>query len=119
MSEEEITSMLQKLAKDIRSIAESLPADEAAAETVSSAGIDPAKAIKEKVIICVECGQTFKLLTKKHLSLHGLTPAEYRARCGYKKTTALVCKSLQRERRKKMRDMKLWERRRGAAAAAS
>ena len=30
---------------------------------------------------------------------------------GYKKTQALACKSLARERRAKMKDMKLWERR--------
>ena len=53
----------------------------------------------------------FKILTKKHIATHGLTVEEYRERCGYKKGTPLVCKSLQRERRKKMKDMKLWERR--------
>lgn len=108
MNEDEISSMLQKLARDIRSISESLPSEDAVEE---SPGIDPAKAIKEKNIICVECGRAFKLLTKKHLASHNLTPEEYRERCGYKKNTPLVCKALQRERRKKMRDMKLWERR--------
>lgn len=112
MTEDEITSMLQKLTRDIRSISESLPSEDGVEE---SSGIDPAKAIKEKNIICVECGKSFKLLTKKHLATHGLTPEEYRERCGYKKNTPLVCKALQRERRKKMRDMKLWERRRDNA----
>lgn len=109
MTEEEITSMLQNLTKGIRSISESLPAEDGVEE---ASGIDPAKAIKEKNIVCVECGRSFKLLTKKHLATHGLTPEEYRERCGYKKNTPLVCKSLQRERRKKMKDLKLWERRR-------
>lgn len=109
MTEEEITSMLQNLTKGIRSISESLPAEDGGEEV---SGIDPAKAIKEKNIVCVECGRSFKLLTKKHLATHGLTPEEYRERCGYKKNTPLVCKSLQRDRRKKMKDMKLWERRR-------
>lgn len=108
MTEDEITSMLQKLTRGIRSISESLPAEDGAEEGL---GIDASKAIKEKNIICVECGKSFKLLTKKHLATHGLTPEEYRERCGYKKGTPLVCKSLQRERRKKMKDMKLWERR--------
>lgn len=112
MTEDEITSMLQKLTNGIRAISENLPAEDGAEE---GPGIDPAKAIKEKNIICVECGRPFKLLTKKHLATHGLTPEEYRERCGYKKNTPLVCKSLQRERRKKMKDMKLWERRRDHA----
>ena len=38
--------------------------------------------------------------------------AEYREKWGLKKDTPLVCKGLQRERRKKMKDMKLWEKRR-------
>lgn len=109
MTEEEITSMLQKLTKGIRSISESLPLEDSEEGT---SAMDPSKAIKEKNIICVACGRSFKLLTKKHLATHGLTPEEYRERCGYKKNTPLVCKSLQRERRKKMKDMKLWERRR-------
>lgn len=112
MTEDEITSMLQKLTNGIRAISENLPTDDGQDE---GSGIDPAKAIKEKNIVCVECGRSFKLLTKKHLSTHGLTPEEYRERCGYKKNTPLVCKSLQRERRKKMKDMKLWERRRDHA----
>ncbi|MDL2313943.1 MucR family transcriptional regulator [Desulfovibrio sp. OttesenSCG-928-C14] len=111
MSEEEITSMLQKLAKEIRSISEAIPSEEA--EEI--ADIDAAKAIKEKTITCVECGRAFKLLTKKHLATHSLTPEEYRAKHGYKKNLPLVCKSLQRERRKKMKDMKLWERRKEKA----
>lgn len=111
MTEEEITSMLQKLTRDIRAISESLPSE----NPEDAPAIEPAKAIKEKNIVCVECGRSFKLLTKKHLATHGLTPEAYRERCGYKKGTPLVCKSLQRERRKKMKEMKLWERRRDNA----
>lgn len=106
MTEEEITTMVKKLAESIRDISESVPAAADEEEL-----IDPKKAIKEKSITCVVCGKSFKLLTKKHLASHGLTPDEYRERCGYKKGTPLVCKSLQRERRKKMQSMRLWERR--------
>ena len=107
MTEEEITAMVRKLAAGIRSIGESA----SAAVEIFSDAIDPSKAIKEKSITCVECGKSFKLLTKKHLATHGYTAEEYREHCGYKKGTPLVCKALQRERRKKMRDMRLWERR--------
>ena len=107
MTEEEITTMIKKLAVGIKAISEGTELPSSADEDA----IDPAKAIKEKSITCVKCGKSFKLLTKKHLMSHGLTPEEYRESCGYKKGTPLVCKSLQRERRKKMRSMKLWERR--------
>ena len=114
MNEEEITTMVKKLAEGIRNIGEGygIRVEEEAGS------IDPKKAIKEKTITCVLCGKAFKLLTKKHIALHGLTVEEYRERCGYKKGTPLVCKSLQRERRKKMKDMRLWERRTTATAAS-
>lgn len=112
MTEEEITSMVQKLSKDLRMLSD----DDAQAETLSEpiAG-DAKKTIREKTITCMECGKSFKILTKKHLASHGLTPLEYREKYGLKKTSPLVCKSLQRERRRKMKDMKLWEKRRRAA----
>ncbi|MDL2285728.1 MucR family transcriptional regulator [Desulfovibrio sp. OttesenSCG-928-F07] len=107
MTEEEITSMLQTLTRSIRAISESLPPENAD----GAPAVDPAKAIKEKSITCAECGKSFKLLTQKHLKTHDLTPDEYREKHGYKKGTSLACKALQRERSKKMKDMKLWERR--------
>ncbi|MDR3073766.1 MAG: MucR family transcriptional regulator [Deltaproteobacteria bacterium] len=107
MTEEAISTMISKLSVGIRAIDEGSALPQGKEET----GLDPAKMIKEKSITCVECGKSFKLLTKKHLATHGLTPEEYRERCGYKKGTPLVCKALQRGRRKKMQSMKLWERR--------
>ena len=108
MSEDEMTTMLKKLADGIRMLGENPSAFEEEEDVVS---IDPKKAIKEKSITCVICGKAFKLLTKKHLAIHGFSAETYREHCGYKKGTPLVCKSLQRERRKKMKDMRLWERR--------
>ena len=114
MTDEEITSMLKNVAAGIQAAAEadSLPTEPAAP------AVDPAKAIKESSVLCLECGKSFKVLTKKHLAAHGITPEEYRAKYGYKKGAPLAAKSLQRERRKKMKDMRLWERRRKPAAAA-
>jgi predicted transcriptional regulator len=106
MTEEEITSMVQKLSAGIKAIAEGdIP------ETAVQATVDPQKAIREKTILCCICGKSFKVITKKHLATHGLTPEEYREKCGYKKKLPLVCKSLQRERRKKMKEMQLWTKR--------
>ena len=107
MNEEEITTMVRKLAEGIRAIGDGCTSTSEEEES----SIDPKKAIKEKSITCVVCGKSFKLLTKKHLGTHGFTAESYREHCGYKKGTPLVCKSLQRERRKKMKDMRLWERR--------
>ena len=110
MGEDEIMAMVQKLSRDLRSIDEG----EAVAEGAEADPSEAKKAIKEKTISCMECGRSFKIITKKHLALHGLTPAEYREKWGYKRNTALACKSLQRERRRNMQEMKLWERRKKA-----
>ena len=106
MTEDEITSMVKTLAEGIQNVAEG---EEKKEPTKPS--IDPKKAIREKSIVCLECGKSFKVLTKKHLASHDLTPEEYKEKWGYKKSTSLVARGLARERRKKMQEMKLWEKR--------
>ncbi len=109
MTEEEITAMVAKLSACIRSLDAS---QETVSEDIAPAVIpDAKKAIKERTITCLESGKAFKVLTKRHLAKYGLTPEEYREKWGYPRGLPLVCKALQRERRKKMREMKLWERR--------
>lgn len=106
MSEEEISSMVRALAAVIRQIVvgETAPVPAVA---------DPAaRQISETSITCLECGKSFKLLTRRHLLSHEMTADEYREKWGYPAGLPLVCKSLQRVRRKKMKDMKLWEKRR-------
>ena len=109
MTEDEIISMVKSVAQGIAAVSTgqiaTINADAAAP------AIDPKKAIKEASVTCLECGKSFKVITKKHLASHGLTPEEYKEKFGYKKTQALASKALVRERRAKMKDMKLWERR--------
>ena len=112
MNEEKITSMIKALAGSIRGVAEGIAP---AIETEPAA--DPKNAIKEKSVTCCECVKSFKVLTKRHLAIHGLTPEQYREKYGYKKGTSLVAKSLARSRRKTMQDMKLWEKRKKAPKA--
>lgn len=107
MSEEEITSMVKNLSHHLRNL-EELPMEQ---EEPAPVSVSPSKSIKEKTITCLECGKSFKIITKKHLMTHNLDANSYREKWGIKKTTPLVCKELQRERRKKMREMKLWEKR--------
>ncbi len=108
MTEDEMLSMVRTIANGIQNMG-----GQRCEEEEGEISADPKKAVKEKSIQCLECGKAFKILTKKHLGTHNLTPDEYRAKYGYPKKAALVCKSLQRERRKKMKDMKLWEKRTG------
>ena len=112
MTEDEITSMIRSLAQNIRGVAEG-----AAPAVEGEPAVDPKNAIREKSVLCCECGKSFKVLTKRHLATHGLTPEEYREKYGYKKGTSLVAKSLARDRRKTMQGMKLWEKRKKAPKA--
>lgn len=106
MTEEEITSMMRSLAESIRAASDgTTPVQE------DEPMVDPKNAIREKSVICCECGKSFKVLTKRHLASHGLSPEDYKEKYGYKKGTSLVAKSLARDRRKTMQGMKLWEKR--------
>ena len=111
MTEEEITKFVATLAAQLRSIADGQKVElKGGASEISLE--DAKKSVKEKSVTCLECGKSFKILTKRHLAQHGLTSEEYRAKYGLKKHAPLVCKALQRERRKKMESMQLWEKRR-------
>ena len=113
MSEEEITSMVQSLSKQLKVIMSGGEA-QAKDEQPQEPAVDPKKAIREKSVVCLECGKTFKVLTKKHLATHGLTPEEYKEKWGFKKNQPLIAKGLARERKKKMNEMQLWKRRKNA-----
>jgi predicted transcriptional regulator len=109
MTEEEIASMLDALVGKFKKLGYAEQTDEGLPETTANA--DNKKSIKENSIVCLECGKSFKILSRRHLASHGLDPASYREKFGLKPKTSLIAKGLQRERRNKMKDMKLWERR--------
>ena len=107
MSPDEITQFVINLASKLKAASEgcSCSSEDESAPTVSGKN-----SIKETSVICLECGKKFKMLSKKHIESHGLTVEEYKEKYGIKKNVPLVAKGLVRERRKKMQEMKLWER---------
>lgn len=109
MSPTELSNYIRETAEELRLAAEGPQEIEPTVQEQALA-VNPKLAIKENTIACVVCGQKFKLLTSKHLASHGLTKESYCELAGYKKKTPLACKALQRARREKMQDMKLWER---------
>ncbi|MEF8942769.1 MAG: MucR family transcriptional regulator [Desulfohalobiaceae bacterium] len=109
MTEDEIASLVQNLANSLRNLEAGKPAE--GSRQHQEPAVDPKKAIREKSVICLECGASFKLLSKKHLAQHELTPQEYKEKWGFKSNQALVAKSLSRKRRQKMQEMELWKRR--------
>ena len=62
--------------------------------------LHPEKSLQKNKVICLECGQDFKMLSPKHLKSHGLTSREYRVKYGFSLRQPLCAKSLS-ERRKK------------------
>ncbi|MDZ7642231.1 MAG: MucR family transcriptional regulator [Desulfurivibrio sp.] len=60
----------------------------------------PGKSIQKHKIVCLECGEEFKMISPKHLRSHGLTGREYRRKWGLPLRQALCARELS-ERRKK------------------
>lgn len=50
-----------------------------------------------------------KVLTTRHLAIHGPNVVSYREKCGLNKGMLLTCKELHRTRHAKMKGMKIWE----------
>ncbi|MBU4261724.1 MAG: MucR family transcriptional regulator [Proteobacteria bacterium] len=105
MSAEDITSSLQ----NTFNVLQVLQANEVSAEAVpvgeekkdeNTVEVAPEKSILRNKIICLECGQSFKLLSPKHLASHGLNGKDYRRKYGFPLRQPLCAKALS-ERRKK------------------
>lgn len=67
---------------------------------VSSPQITPQKSILKNKIICLECGEEFKMLSPKHLRSHDLTGREYRIKYGFSLRQPLCAKALSEKRKK-------------------
>lgn len=70
------------------------------AEETTAPKLMPENSILNDKIICLECGAEFKQLTEKHLTIHSMTPKEYRKKYGFTSRTPLAAKSLTRARSK-------------------
>ena len=113
MTAQEVVAYAREVAAGIRQLQGN------AVTGATEPAVNPKDAVRETSVVCLECGAKFKMLTKRHLAQHGLTPEEYKAKWGLKKGSSLACKSIQRMRRQKMQDMQLWTRRKGSEPEAS
>ena len=77
---------------------------EGTAGAVIVPGMTPEKSIQKNKIVCLECGQEFKMLSPKHLRSHGLTGREYRGKWGFALRQPLCAKSLSERRKKAGKD---------------
>ena len=103
-----------EVANYIRELAQQLEAAMSPEESPQMPPVEPKNSIGESYVTCLECGKKFKVMGNRHLKTHGLTTKEYKAKWGLKKDVSLAAKCLVRMRRKKMQDMRLWERKASA-----
>ena len=108
LSAEEINELIQQTYESLKKV----KVDEEGGEGEEGAGpaMDPKKSIKQNSVTCLECGKKFKILTKRHLKEHGLTPKEYKAKYGFKARQPLSAKSLSAKRRKVAKEQNLGQR---------
>ncbi len=101
LSPEEIAESLRmvfRTLKEVQQQGEALDLEEASAA-------DPQASIQRNRVICLECGKAFKLLSNRHLALHGLTPREYKQKHGIRMTQALSARTLSARRRKLAKEL--------------
>lgn len=100
MSIEEMQSALNKTFETLQTL-QKLESGQEVAETETAAPqIVPQKSILKNKIICLECGEEFKMLSPKHLRSHDLTGREYRVKYGFSLRQPLCAKALSEKRKK-------------------
>lgn len=67
------------------------------------------KSISRHSIMCLECGQSFKQLSIRHLSQHDLEARSYRQKYGIPMTQPLAAKQTTARRREVAQEVKPWE----------
>jgi predicted transcriptional regulator len=83
---------------------------EQAPEESAGPAIDPKRSILKNKVICLECGEEFKILTNRHLEQHNMDSKEYRQKYGLKTRQPLAAKSLSEKRSAVAKKHKLGDR---------
>jgi predicted transcriptional regulator len=100
MSIDEMQSALQKTFETLQGLQKLESGEEVEEPSSAAAQITPQKSILKNKIICLECGEEFKMLSPKHLRSHGLTGREYRVKYGFSLRQPLCAKALSEKRKK-------------------
>ncbi len=67
------------------------------------------KSITRNTITCLECGQSFKQMSAKHLRQHDLDGRSYRVKYGIPRTQSLAARAVTAMRRKITQQVRPWE----------
>ena len=98
MSTEEIKTALNDTFQTLKALQDSESIGTEVETEETNPVIDPKKSIQRNKIICLECGQEFKMLSPKHLKSHELTAREYREKHGFSARQPLCAKALSEKR---------------------
>ena len=67
------------------------------------------KSITKHAVTCLECGATYKQLSKRHLQDHELDGRSYRVKFGIPRTQPLAARAVTAVRRKITQQVRPWE----------
>src|ERR671937_220376 len=100
------------MSKSLVEMASEIIAAQARHAPMSPEGIGrltPQDSIQRNRVICLECNKEFKLLSNRHLALHGMNSREYKLKYGLPLRQALSARSLTLARRKIAKEKGLGE----------
>lgn len=100
MSSEEIKVALNETFQTLKALQEAEISGQPIETAESKPVMAPERSIQKNKVVCLECGQAFKMLSPKHLKSHDLTPKEYRKKHGFSMRQPLCAKSLSERRSK-------------------
>src|SRR5215468_6216754 len=76
---------------------------------ISPKPIDWRKSLTKYAVMCLECGQSYKQLSVRHLKEHGLDGRSYRVKYGIPRTQPLSAKETTLKRKEIVERSKPWE----------
>lgn len=98
MNRDEIKAALNDTFLTLKGLQDAELSGHAPEQAASKPAMAPEKSIQKNQVVCLECGQAFKMLSPKHLKSHDLTPKEYRKKHGFSMRQPLCAKSLSERR---------------------
>jgi predicted transcriptional regulator len=113
---EDVPAFLRNMHSTINDLASEPAAEEASAEQMHTPAVSPRSSIKPDFLISLIDGKPYKTL-KRHLSRHGLTPADYRQRYGLKADYPMTAPNYSEMRRETARKIGLGSRSRNSDAS--
>jgi predicted transcriptional regulator len=71
--------------------------------------VDWRQSLTRQTVTCLECGDTFKQLSNRHLKIHGLDTRSYRTKYGIPRTQPLAARTTTERRRLIAQETRPWE----------